>query len=63
MPVEIVEKNTGLFLWEEDQNCDRASHLEQRDVMRKEHKQFERCMKRRKKPGFATLDNMRYGGN
>lgn len=42
--------------------CSREDELRRRD----EHRQFEaemrRCEKRRNKPGFEKIDDMRYGG-
>ncbi len=43
-------------------NCSRREFLAMRDAERKFREQMKRCNKRRTKPGFETIDNMRYGG-
>lgn len=40
--------------------CDRRQSLGERDVIREERKQFDRCHKINTRPGFQTLANMKF---
>lgn len=47
----------------EDMNsCDRDAFLTEQDTERKFREEHRRCDMRRTRPGFAKLDDLRYGG-
>lgn len=42
--------------------CSRADKLAELDIEKQFEREMKRCYKRRDKPGFETIDNMRYQG-
>lgn len=48
--------------WDKPEPCTRADGLANRDRMRQFDAENKRCCKRRNKPGFEKIDDMRYQG-
>lgn len=48
--------------WNVPRPCSRADELARKDEMRQFEAEEKRCWKRRTKPGFEKIDDMRYGG-
>lgn len=43
-------------------SCERDAFLTERDMERKFEAQNHRCEMRKRRPGFAKIDDLRYGG-
>lgn len=59
-------KTRPIWPWNPDnddyRSCDRERHLTRMDADRKYEAENRRCDMRKYRPGFAKLDDLRYGG-
>ena len=61
-PVKQRPKWSFMRLESDYNSCDRDTFLTERDMDRKYEAENRRCDMRKHRPGFAKLDDLRYGG-